>query len=153
MTSRPWEDDDAFLVELGEVVRSVGRVPDSVRETGRAAFNCRTVDPQLVLASVSYDSCLDDGLYLRGEGSTGPRIVAFQAESLCVEIELTDEQVVGQLVPPSAGEVSMMTIDGIAGQATADAMGCFGLPLPSPGPVRFRCRTPASAVLTDWVHL
>jgi len=103
---------------------------------------------------VRYDSVLDDELHLRdGDQGGGPRIVAFEADSLSVEIELTDDQVVGQLVPPTAGEVRLVTLAGTASETTADSMGCFVLPRPAPGPVRFDCVVGGRSVVTDWVRL
>jgi hypothetical protein len=151
--SRPWEDEDALLGNLGAAVSGPGRVPDSVREAGRAAFALRTAGAGVVVASVDYDSLLDDGRQLRTDEPAAPRLLTFQAEGLCVEIELTEDRVVGQLIPPAAGEVAMMTVEGVAGQTEADSMGCFVLSRPAPGPVRFRCRIGESTVVTDWVRL
>jgi hypothetical protein len=153
MTSRRLEDDERLLAQLGEAVRRAGPVPHSVREAGRAAFARRTVDAGLVLAGLKYDSLLDAALHLRGDEQSGPRIMTFQADVLSVEIELAHDKVVGQLIPPTMGEVAMMTVDGIVGRATANAMGCFVLPPPLPGPVRFRCQTEASTLITEWVRL
>jgi hypothetical protein len=150
--SRPWDDEDGLLGNLGAAVRGLGHVPDSVREAGRAAFALRTAGPGVVLARVDYDSLLDDS-HLRTDEPTAPRLLTFQAEGLCVEIELTEDRVVGQLIPPAAGGVAMMTVEGVAGQTEADSMGCFVLPRPAPGPGRFRCTIGESEVVTDWVRL
>jgi hypothetical protein len=77
----------------------------------------------------------------------------FKADSLTIDIAIDDDQLVGQLVPATAGEVTMMTLDGVAGEAAADEMGCFILSPPPPGPTRFRCRIDGREVFTDWLRL
>jgi hypothetical protein len=151
--SRQWEDDDGILGKLGATVRAAGQVPDSVRAAARAAFASRMAGPETLLAAVGYDSLLDDDVRLRGGEATGPRILSFQADEHCVEIEMTDDGMVGQLIPPAAGDVVMMNVEGIVGETAADSLGCFTLPRPAPGPVRFRCQMGESAVITDWVRL
>ena len=152
VTTRPWDDDD-LLAEAARAARQVGPVPEGVRRAGRTAFRWRAADTGRTLARMRYDSVLDDELQLRAGEQGGPRIVTFEADSLSVEIELTDDQVVGQLVPPTAGEVRLVAVAGTASETTADAMGCFVLPRPAPGPVRFHCMVGDQTVVTDWVRL
>jgi hypothetical protein len=158
MTSSRWPDEEHLLAELGDAVRHAGPVPASVREAASAAFARRAVDVGRVLAILTYDSLLDDALHLRAERHAVPRILVFQADDLSVEIELADEEIIGQLVPPTMGEVAVTTFDAIAteatvGEATADPNGCFVLPRPQRGPVRLRCHTAASTMVTEWVSL
>jgi hypothetical protein len=77
----------------------------------------------------------------------------FEAPSLSVEIELTLEGVVGQLVPPVSGEVLVLSTAGEVDRAVADGLGCFTATVPAGRPVRFRCTTAVGAVITDWVRL
>jgi hypothetical protein len=149
----PWLDDEVLLEEVREAVLHAGRVPHSILDAGRAAFARRMSEAGFRLAILRYDSLLDDALQFRAESETGPRIVTFEADSLSVEIELAEDKIVCQLIPPAGGEVTMLTVDGVAGQVQADAIGCFVFPRPSPGPVRFRCQTRESRLVTDWVHL
>jgi len=158
MTSSRWPEEERLLAELGDAVRHAGPVPASVREAARAAFARRAADLGRVLALLTYDSLLDDALQLRAERHAVPRILVFQADDLSVEIELADEEIVGQLVPPTTGQVAVATFDAVAvettvGEATADANGCFVLPRPRRGPVRLRCHTAASTMVTEWVSL
>jgi hypothetical protein len=158
MTSPQSPDEERFLEELGEAVQRAGPVPQSVRDVARAAFARRAADAGAALACLTYDSLLDDELQLRAGRHAVPRILMFQADDLSVEIELERDKVIGQLVPPTVGEVAVTTVDAIAaeatvGEATADTNGCFVLPRPRRGPVRFRCHTAASTVVTDWVSL
>jgi hypothetical protein len=65
-----------------------------------------------------------------------------------MELELAEDEIVGQLVPPAPGTVTMMTPDGTAGQAVADPAGRFMLIRPSPRPVRFCCQARVN-LITD----
>jgi hypothetical protein len=152
MTRPRWQDDEDLLGELKEAVRHPGRVPQSVREAGRAAFAYRIPGTGLLVARLTYDSLLDDSLLLRSGEEIPPRIVTFEADLLSVELELAEDKIVGQLIPPAPGTVTMITLDGDAGQALADRVGCFMLLRPSPRPVRFCCQTRVS-LITDWMQL
>jgi hypothetical protein len=149
---QPWdgEEDGEILGAVAEAVHSLGRVPESIRAAGLAAFVHR-MSPDAALASLDYDSLLAEDSMLRAP--EGPRIVVFRADSLTIDIAIGEDNLVGQLVPAAAGEVAMMTMDGVVGAVTADEMGCFELPPPSPGPVRFRCRVGGGEVFTDWLRL
>jgi hypothetical protein len=152
MTSRQWRDDDEFMAELAQTSRSVA-VPEAVLRAARAAFGRRLADPERVIAAIGYDSALDDELAMRGGEPDDRRIVSFNAESISVEIELSADRLVGQLVPPMAAEVELATTEGTFARTTADDVGCFRLERPPPGPVQFRCRLSTGVVVTDWVLL
>lgn|SRR5215475_6125317 len=158
MTSPLWPDEERFLEELGEAVRQAGPVPQPVRDVARAAFALRAAGAGCALARLTHDSLLDDAPQPRAGRHAVARTLTFQADDLSVEIELEHDRVIGRLVPPSVGEVAVTTVDATAveatvGQATADSNGCFVLPRPRRGAVRFRCHTAASTVVTDWVRL
>jgi len=151
MTRLRWQGDEDLLGELKEAVRHAGRVPEPVREAGRAAFASRMPRTGLLLARLTYDSLLDDSLLFRSGLQARPRIVTFEASLLALELELAEDRIVGQLVPPVPGTVTMMTLDGTAGRALSDRVGCFMLPRLSPRPVRFCCLTRVS-LITDWMQ-
>ena len=152
MTSRQWRGDDELVADLAEASRSVP-VPESVLRAARAAFERRRQEAVRVLAVLGYDSVLDDEFAMRAGGLDDRRIVTFDSESVSVEIELSADRLVGQLVPPMAAEVELASDVETIGRTTADEMGCFALERPPPGPVQFRCRVPTGLVVTDWVLL
>lgn len=147
-----WGDDEALLRELGAALRSVGEVPDTVVSDGRAAWAWRGVDAELELASLVLDSCLDEAAAVRGAATTGPRLLVFDGGVLSLEVEVGDDSLVGQLLPPTAGEVAVIGADGSETTVSSDDVGCFTLPLPS-GPARLRARTSEGTLLTDWLSL
>jgi len=149
--SRPWQDDDDLLADLVETADRAA-LSDPVRRAARTAFARRAVGAGVRLAAVRYDSLLDV-LQLRGDLPNGQRIVTFESDELSVEVEIVGDRLIGQLVPPEAGRVEIETLDGVAGLTTTNALGCFELSKPAPGPVRFRCHVASGVVATDWIRL
>ncbi|CAA9303760.1 MAG: hypothetical protein AVDCRST_MAG07-1084 [uncultured Frankineae bacterium] len=171
MARRPWGDDEALLAELGAALRSVGEVPGAgrgpvvrdaatgdpveaavVRSDGKAAWSWRGVDTELELASLVLDSCLEDVAAVRGAAAAAPRLLVFDGGGLSLEVEVGEDALVGQLLPPAAGEVALVAADGSETTVSSDDVGCFRLALPS-GPVRLRARTAEGGLLTDWLSL
>ena len=143
-------NDDELLAELGEAVRSERSVPPGVLAAGRAAFGWRNVDGEL--AALSYDGALAG---VRSGAETAElRALTFVASELTIEIELTGDGLLGQLVPPQAGEVELRGQDRSVRAATMDEVGWFAFkPAPS-GMCRLRLRTAEGAtVLTEWIRL
>lgn len=152
MERRPWGDDEALLAELGAALRSAGDVPETVLSDGRAAWAWRGVDAELELASLVLDSCFEQTADVRGAGTAAPRLLVFDGGSLSLEVEVAEDVLIGQLLPPASGEVALVAADGSERAVRTDDVGCFTLPLPS-GPVRLRARTPDTALLTEWLSL
>lgn len=153
MTSLHWDDDERLLEELRDALREAPQVPPRVLAAARGAFAWRTVDEDLELASLVYDSSVDEGVLVRGAPSEAPRTLAFSAGELSVEIEVTGEGIIGQLVPPGPGDVVLVTRDGPVASAVADEVGCFSLPRSGGEPVRLRCVCEAGRLETAWLRL
>lgn len=153
MTSRSSDDDEILLAQIRKGAGESGAMAETIRRIARSAFATRARDPSRLLARLSYDSLLEETGSVRGAGGEDRRVVTFEAPTLSIEIEVTGERLLGQVVPPAEVAVEMMTPDGVAGRATADRLGCFTLPGPPLGPVRFGCRAGGELVLTDWVRL
>jgi len=146
-----WSDDEELFEALRDALRSAGPVPPNVTLSGRAAWTWRTIDAEL--ATLVYDSYLEESAAVRGENDTGARLLIFGGDfGASVEFEVGEEGLVGQLLPPTTGKVSLLTSDGTAAETTTDEVGCFELPLPT-GPFRLLCRTAESTFTTDWVRL
>jgi hypothetical protein len=118
---------------------------------GEAAFSWRTVDAEL--AALSHDSLADDSVLVRS-GDAAPRSLVFEGTQLSVEIDETDDGLVGQLLPPTSGAVTLMGPGGEElAQAEIDELGCFCFESSAVGLIRLRCRTASHALLTDWFRL
>lgn len=117
---------------------------------GEAAFSWRSIDAEL--AVLTEESAAAESAMVRG-ASTSPRTLEFQGTHLSVEIEEAETGLVGQLVPPTPGQVTLVGPDGALGQAAADELGCFTLDHPSGELIRVRCETPSGALITEWFRL
>ena len=145
--------DDPLLAELAEARSAARAVPESMRVAARAAFAWRTVEEELELLVLAHDSALvTDGGDVRAAPSDGPRELTFRGAALSVELEVGAD-VMGQLVPPGPGRVTLAGPLAVLAEADADALGCFRLPRPESGPVRLVCRTDDAAVTTGWLRL
>jgi hypothetical protein len=144
-----WDNDDELLAELGAAVRAEAEVPARFVEAGRAAFAWRTVDAEL--ASLTYDSATDGVAGVRAEPAD-LRALTFAARGLTIELEVTEDSLIGQVVAPQAGSVEVLLRDGSAGSVEIDEVGWFTIrPRPS-GLFRLRVTTAdGTAVLTEWV--
>jgi hypothetical protein len=149
--TNPEPDEDLRLVhDLRAAVHGVGTPTARMMAAAQAAYSWRTVDAELV--ALTHDSLTDETTLVRG-GSAVPRTLVFEGPQLSVELEQTDEGVVGQLVPPTDGEVTLLGPDGELGHASVDEMGCFSFDRAAHGPVRLRCRTSSAVVITEWISL
>ncbi|MGH3794710.1 MAG: hypothetical protein ACRDSP_07450 [Pseudonocardiaceae bacterium] len=152
MTRLP-DDDDLLLVELSAALRSAGPITDRDLTQAVTAFTWRTVDDELALATLVYDSSIQDRPLIRGAVGPDGRTLIFEGDTLSVEVDATGEVLTGRVVPPRRADISLMTASGTADRTTTDDMGCFSLTGPASGPVRLLCRTATTRLVTDWVRL
>ncbi|HXJ28551.1 MAG TPA: hypothetical protein VNH17_22755 [Streptosporangiaceae bacterium] len=149
MSSLRWTDED-LLRELGGALREApadGRIITAAE----AAFSWRTADEELELLLLEPEASLGAlAGAVRGAGPAAPRTLTFRGEQLSVEIEIDDNGIVGQLIPPQPGQVRLVTSDGPQAAAQADEVGCFTLPLPPPGPMRLDCELNGNRFVTEW---
>lgn len=151
MTGRWWDDDERLLAELGDALRSADEVPRRFVDAGKAAYTWRSVDAEL--AALTFDSATSElATTTRAEPAT-LRALTFAAADLTIEVEVTSDALLGQVVPPQAGEVTLELRDGTTYTAPIDEVGWFALrPLPA-ATFRLQVATEAGEVRTDWVTL
>lgn len=147
-----WDDDQLFLDHLSHAVRETAPLVDIIAEYGKGAYAWRTVDRDLLRASLSFDSSLEDAAERRA-GHEEPRVLTFTAAPLSLELEAMPDQVVGQIVPPSVGDIWIETADGLTFHVEADEGGFFVLPNVPRGTIRLRCDTTVARLVTDWICL
>jgi hypothetical protein len=150
MTTTPWGDDEALLAELREAVAEAGEVTDDMRSAALAAYSWRTIDAELELASLVFDSDVDEGALVRSGSSDRPRTLLFERAGIGIYLELTRDALIGQLTPPSGGDVVVQGMDEET-RLSADGAGMFSL---RPGPLRlFRVLTSLDGhrMATDWI--
>ncbi|MEU4292634.1 hypothetical protein AB0E63_30800 [Kribbella sp. NPDC026596] len=152
MTRRRWDDDDCLLEDLAEALRETAPLARTVAEHAEGALSWRTIDEELLRAILTFDSSLEPVAETRAEPGEN-RLLVFTSAPLSMELEVTLVEVVGQILPPSAGEILIETADGAEYRVTADETGFFVLPTLPAGSVRLRCDTATGRVVTDWVRL
>jgi hypothetical protein len=137
---------------LSELGRALEEPPldENIIRAAQAAFTWRTVDAELEILSLDAGLEHAGAAQVRSTGPGSPRMFAFHGERLSVELEIDDAGIVGQLTPPGAGQVTLMTPDGPHATTQTDEIGCFTLPPPPPGPIRLDCRVGTDHVVTEW---
>jgi hypothetical protein len=152
MIDPPDDLDEALLASLGQAQAEAASVPAEFLAAARGALAWRTVDMDLAIAELTFDSARDAELATRSGG--GPvRLLAFGTSEVTVEFEVTAAGIAGQLTPVSDGRVTCQTAAGDFDEVSVDPVGCFLLRTPASGPVRLRARTHDYTVATSWVCL
>lgn len=153
MGSWPPVDDDTLLTELRVALRESREVPEEFLVAARAAYAWRTIDAELAIAELVFDSASDPepaGLTRSGGSS---RTLTFRNGPVLLEIEVTAAGITGQLSPAQGGRVTARTVDRTYDQTAVDPVGFFTLAAPPPGPVRIYATTGDYAIATAWVSL
>jgi hypothetical protein len=151
MTQHRWDDDPHMLDDLSDALREAA-LAGTLAEYGRGAYAWRTVDQDLLLASLDFDSSLER-VQERRSDPDDTRVLVFTAPPLSLELEVMPDRMVGQIIPPGPGEIRVEAADGVTFHVEADDTGFFHLPGMPRGPVRLRCDTPTGRLVTDWVRL
>jgi hypothetical protein len=143
-------DDDRLMAALGQALKAREAVPSWFIETGKSAFAWHNIEAQL-----TYDSHEDRRAVavLRSE-TASIRALTFTSAHLSLELEVTGNSLLGQLLPPRAGELEIQTRAGEISTTEVDEIGCFSVdPIPE-SPFRLRCRAAdGTDVLTGWITI
>ncbi|MEJ3743184.1 hypothetical protein WEI85_07850 [Actinomycetes bacterium KLBMP 9797] len=156
MNLPPLDHDDVLLDELRAAYGGApaDTVPPEFVAAGIAAFAWRTVDAELALFELVFDSAVDAELATRSGAAADVRILTFQVDDVTVEIEVSGAGIVGQITPANGWRVRLETVAAVSDEATTDAVGCFVLPPPPPaGPARLHLQAGPRALATPWTPL
>jgi hypothetical protein len=152
MVSEVW-DDEELLAALREALNARQAVPPEFVEAGKNAFAWHNIDAEL--AQLTYDSSRDSdhARSLRAE-TASVRALTFTSAHLTIELEVTQDSLLGQIIPAQPGTIKIQPRDGAETTVSADEIGCFSIrPIPA-GPFRLHCRTAADVdALTGWITL
>jgi hypothetical protein len=133
---------------VSEVLTPDPDVPPDWEEAAFAAYTWRTVDQELL--ALSYDSMAAGAGAVRGDGG---RVLEFTGGGFSLEVELSDQQIVGRLAGDAAGNVDFEAADGRVRSATPDTSGFFTLTGEDHGLVRFAVRSGPTRFVTEWIVL
>ena len=146
-------DDDQLLAALKEALQAQGEVPPEFVEAGKNAYMWHNIDAEL--ASLTYDSTRDrDRVPSMRAETASIRALTFTSEHVIIELEVSGESLLGQVIPAQEGTVEIQAGDGVVGTAAVDKLGWFPIrPIPA-GPFRLRYHTAEGTdVLTGWITL
>lgn len=150
--------DEALLAALHEAIADREAVPPAFVAAAKGAYAWRNIDAEL--AQLTYDSQQEGAAAgLRSE-SASIRALSFASAHLSIEVEITGDTLLGQLIPARPGTVEVQAFDGGTATVPVDEDGCFTVD-PKPGSTfRLRCHTGHTGhtgtqadVLTGWVTL
>jgi hypothetical protein len=145
--------DDILAAELREALAVRAAVPREFIAIARSAYAWHHIDAEL--AQLIYDSEDDTELSasLRSESAT-IRALTFASAPFSIEVEVTDDALYGQLVPPQPGTMEIQTLAGERTDGEIDEVGCFTVEPKPDGKFRLRFRTNGQPdVLTGWLTL
>lgn len=151
MVTNGW-DDEELLAALRQALSSRRGVPPEFVEAGKNAFAWHNIDAEL--AQLTYDSiAAEPAGHTRAE-SASIRALTFTSARITIEVEVTEDALVGQVVPAQAATIEVQAHEQTDTQIASDEIGCFAVqPIPH-GPFRLRCRAAGGIdVLTGWITL
>lgn len=145
-------DDEQLLRALREALEARQAVPSWFVAMGKNAYAWHNIDAEL--AQLTYDSQADTEqlAFVRSETAL-IRSLTFTSAHLSLELEVGEESLLGQVIPPQAGTVETYTKAGLT-TSPVDESGFFAVePIPA-SPFRLRFHTAGGAdVVTGWITL
>ncbi len=150
--SEGW-DDEVLITALRQAVHARQAVPADFVAAAKNAFTWHNIDAEL--AQLTYDSSRDaEPVRSTRSEAASIRSLTFTSANMTIELEVSQESLVGQIVPPQPGMIKIQHRDSPETEVTADEIGCFSIhPIPS-GPFRLHCRTGAGLdAFTGWITL
>ena len=146
-------DDDELLAALRDALRAREAVPDEFIEAGKSAFAWHNIDAEI--AQLTYDSAGQAGtLPVTRSEMASIRALTFTSEHLTIELEVSEDLLLGQVIPARQGTIEVHTRAGVLTAIAVDELGYFTVrPVPDV-PFRLHWRTSDSPdVVTGWITL
>ncbi|MBT2904876.1 hypothetical protein [Streptomyces sp. McG8] len=144
----PGVEDELLEEELRQAASLLDPVPPALLQSAIDAFALRDLEARV--AELTFDS-LVDAIPVRG-AAAAPRMLTFSAGGTTLDVELTEQGLIGQVLPPAPARIDILTGPRPDTTATADDMGRFTAPVIPSGPFALRLRTPDEVVLTEWLR-
>ena len=146
-------DDEDLLTVLRQALAERQAVPPEFVAAAKNAFAWHNIDAEL--AELTYDSSRDAETAPSTRAETASiRALTFTSAHLTIELEVTHDSLLGQIVPAQPGTIKVQLRDGAETTVPADGIGRFTIrPMPA-GTFRLHCKTSADAdALTGWITL
>ncbi|WP_367319354.1 hypothetical protein [Streptomyces sp. HUAS ZL42] len=134
--------------ELRQAAAILDPVPAELRRIAVEAYALHDLDARI--AELTFDS-LVDAIPVRGATDV-PRMLTFHTGQLTVDVEVTAEGLMGQVLPPQTAGIEVLSGPQTGVTLTADSMGRFTSDAPPTGPFALRLRTGDEVVVTEWLR-
>ncbi|MEU6557544.1 hypothetical protein ABZ915_46145 [Streptomyces sp. NPDC046915] len=134
--------------ELRQAAAILDPVPAELRQLAIDAY--ALLDLEARVAELTFDS-LVDALPVRG-ASDPPRMLTFRAGGLTVDVEVGEDGLMGQVLPPQTARVEVLGGPQTAVPVAADALGRFTSAALPRGPFALRLRTGGDVIVTEWLR-
>ncbi|MER6529341.1 hypothetical protein [Streptomyces sp. NPDC001508] len=145
----PAEFDDGLLEEeLRQAAAVRDPVPTELHQLALDAYALYDLDARV--AELTFDS-LVDALPIRGV-TDAPRMLTFHAGELTVDVEVTGEGLMGQVLPPQPARIEVLGGPQSAVPVPVDELGRFTSDARPTGPFALRLRTGGDIVVTEWLR-
>lgn len=145
----PGSADDALLEEeLRQAAAILDAVPAGLLQLAVEAYALHDLDARI--AELTFDS-LVDAIPVRGATDV-PRMLTFQAGGLTVDVEVTKDGLMGQVLPPQPAGIEVLNGPRRTAALTADELGRFTGQAPTSGPFALRLSTGGETVVTEWLR-
>lgn len=133
-------DDERLLGALRESLAAGRKVPPETITAAQSAYAWRNFDTEL--AELIYDSRRDRELAASRQSETATiRALTFVSAQLTIELEASDDSLLGQVVPVQRGTVEVQASTGEITTVALDELGCFTVrPIPAVA-FRLHCHT------------
>ncbi|WP_020135265.1 hypothetical protein [Streptomyces sp. 351MFTsu5.1] len=138
---------DLLEEELRQATAILDPVPAALRQIAVEAFALHDLDSRI--AELSFDSVVD-ALPVRG-AAAAPRMLTFHAGEVTVDVELTAQGLMGQVLPPRPARIEVLSGPRPGAPLTTDDLGRFTCEAPPTGPFALRLRTGEEVIVTDWL--
>ncbi|MFJ9537367.1 hypothetical protein ACIRPX_08955 [Streptomyces sp. NPDC101225] len=140
-------DLDLLEEELRRATAILDPVPPALRQIAVEAFALHDLDAKI--AELTFDSVVD-AIPVRGAVDV-PRMLTFHAGGVTVDVELSAQGLMGQVLPPQTAGVEVLSGPVSGSPLETDAMGRFTYGEPPAGPFALRLRTGEGVLVTDWL--
>jgi hypothetical protein len=146
-----WDDDELFTA-MRDALRARRAVPAEFVEAAKSVFTWHNIDAEL--AQLTYDSTRVPEPATTRSDAASVRALTFTSPRLTIELEVSGDSLLGQVVPAQQATVEVQIQAGASTSIASDEIGCFAVqPLPA-SPFRLRCQaTDGIDVLTGWILL
>ena len=149
-----WGDEE-LMAALKEALVSRQSVPPEFIEAGRNAFAWHNIDAEI--AQLTYDSAFHAGAVPATRSEIASiRALTFTSEHLTIELEVSEDCLLGQVIPARNGTIEVHTRAGVVTTIPVDELGYFTFTVrrAPDSPFRLQWQTSDSPdIVTGWITL